>query len=623
MQPRRGRGVAPLGRISRQNRKENGACMNNRHYLLVFFILFFSLFTGHAATAFDSNQDGDVDGLDLLFFAGSFDSEQLANFAEVFGRNDFSVLPVDAEGWTNFETIIQTGYDDARVVFVSSSLGNDGNGKVYTISDLTFDSDGMFQPSGSVDAYATIAAGNANMRSGYPDILLLKREDEWVGERWATDSAGRAPSGRSSTERHIIASYGTGNRPQLYLNTGVGFDNDNSSYIVVSGLRFYADDWLESSRAIDVRGDSRDILFEDLKVDRHAGGIFQGGDLYNMVVRRCIFTEHEAHDGMFYAYKTTNMVFEENTFYKPYDDSYPDESRYGRIMYLNPGDGINLHGLDVKLRKNIYYSSERIGIDGRAGGIIDNNLLCRSDVRFGANGGSGGSFVSGSITNNVFTQTTDKMNMGSGLDVINAEDTVIQGNIFTDPGSQTREANAIIIMGDFSYDTFIARNINVIDNIVYGWASVSGDGRGIWFDRSLNNALINGVRNITIQDNDIQMVTGSTNTIFLASSVVPESSISGNRYFSTEPADSWFSPGGTYSGWLSATNETGSEIIEVSYPDPYRTIESYNVSLGGTSSTEAFMDEVLLQSRHNWRPEYTAAAFNNYIRAGFGKDSIE
>ena len=535
----------------------------------------------------------------------------------------FSVLPTTDSGWTDFEQILQTGYDDARVVFVSSSTGNDSTGKVYGISDITFDSNGMFQPIGLVDAFQTITEANINMRNGYPDIILLKRGDEWVGESWRTGSAGRAPAGRSSTERHIIASYGTGNRPQLHLNTDVGFDNDNKSYIIVSGLRFYADNWLNSSRAIDVRGDSQDILFEDIKVDRHAGGIFQGGDLVNMVVRRCIFTEHEAHDGMFYAYKTTNMLFEQNIFYKPYDDSYPDESRYGRIMYLNPGDGINLHGLDVILRKNIYYSSERIGIDARAGGIIEDNLICRSTIRFGANGGSGGSLVSGELLNNVFMQTTDKMNMGSGLDVINAENTVIDGNIFTDPGNQNGEADAIEIMGDSSYDTYVARNIKVSNNVVYGWANPAGDGRGIWINSNLNNGGLNDIRNITIRDNEIQMNSGSIDVIFIASSVVPKAMLSGNKYFSSDSTSSWFTPGGNFTSWLLSTKETDSETIEISYPDPSRTIESYHSSLGGIPSTEDFMDEVLLQSRQNWRPGFTAAAFNNYIREGFGKEPLD
>jgi hypothetical protein len=40
-------------------------------------------------------------------------------------------------------------------------------------------------------------------------------------------------------------------------------------------------------------------------------------------------------------------------------------------------------------------------------------------------------------------------------------------------------------------------------------------------------------------------------------------------------------------------------------------------SIGGTATYDAFIDEALLQSRLDWRSEYTAEAVNAYIREGF------
>ena len=53
------------------------------------------------------------------------------------------------------------------------------------------------------------------------------------------------------------------------------------------------------------------------------------------------------------------------------------------------------------------------------------------------------------------------------------------------------------------------------------------------------------------------------------------------------------------------------------YPAPNLTIESYVESLGKSPSLEGFIEEAKKQSKFNWRPAYTAAAVNNYIRAGF------
>ena len=44
---------------------------------------------------------------------------------------------------------------------------------------------------------------------------------------------------------------------------------------------------------------------------------------------------------------------------------------------------------------------------------------------------------------------------------------------------------------------------------------------------------------------------------------------------------------------------------------------SYNGTLGGEATFEAFAEEVRQQSKTNWRPAYTAQAVNAYIREGF------
>ena len=61
--------------------------------------------------------------------------------------------------------------------------------------------------------------------------------------------------------------------------------------------------------------------------------------------------------------------------------------------------------------------------------------------------------------------------------------------------------------------------------------------------------------------------------------------------------------------------------MEVAYPDPDRTVASYNETLGGPSSVEDFVAKALAQSRGNWDGRFTAQAFNAYIREGFGLPS--
>ena len=69
--------------------------------------------------------------------------------------------------------------------------------------------------------------------------------------------------------------------------------------------------------------------------------------------------------------------------------------------------------------------------------------------------------------------------------------------------------------------------------------------------------------------------------------------------------------------WLAATGETQATAAQVQFVDPERTIETYMQSLGEPASYEAFIEQAAAQSKLNWRDEYSAAAVNTYIRAGF------
>jgi hypothetical protein len=51
--------------------------------------------------------------------------------------------------------------------------------------------------------------------------------------------------------------------------------------------------------------------------------------------------------------------------------------------------------------------------------------------------------------------------------------------------------------------------------------------------------------------------------------------------------------------------------------DGNRTVESDMASLGEEATLEAFITEAKAQSRQNWRPAYTAAAVNDYVRQGY------
>jgi hypothetical protein len=70
--------------------------------------------------------------------------------------------------------------------------------------------------------------------------------------------------------------------------------------------------------------------------------------------------------------------------------------------------------------------------------------------------------------------------------------------------------------------------------------------------------------------------------------------------------------GHIFYGWGDEPNTVGD------FPDPERNLESYLTLIGETATLDSFLEEARTQSRGNWRPEFTAAVINNYVREGFG-----
>ena len=89
----------------------------------------------------------------------------------------------DEYGWTVLEPSA-----DSRIVYVSSSEGDDNN-------------DGLSEATPK----ETIAAGDALIRDGFPDHLLLKR-----GDVFENVTLGRCKSGRSLSEISQIIAFSTG-----------------------------------------------------------------------------------------------------------------------------------------------------------------------------------------------------------------------------------------------------------------------------------------------------------------------------------------------------------------------------------------------------------------------------
>ena len=87
---------------------------------------------------------------------------------------EFNLYPRETNGWDESGWSIITPSEDSRLIYVSSSLGDDETAEFYAPRDI----DDVEAP-GVIKPYQTIEAAMVNAREGYPDWVLLLKGDVW------------------------------------------------------------------------------------------------------------------------------------------------------------------------------------------------------------------------------------------------------------------------------------------------------------------------------------------------------------------------------------------------------------------------------------------------------------
>jgi hypothetical protein len=243
--------------------------------------------------------------------------------------------------------------------------------------------------------------------------------------------------------------------------------------------------------------------------------------------------------------------------------------------------------------------------------LIQNNLFAEGEIgiSMGGNGTSSYRFLDAIVRDNVFTDIGRTQPTGRGLswyiDIGDNDNTEIVGNL-------------LVNQPDFSNSSGIHlasnsnRNVSIHDNLSYGLRL-----RDIDVDNAGSFSAISIAQNTFVH-------TASKGCIIDHSGGFGESTYSGNSYLSDGPESSWFCVGGErvdLGGWVSSSNEDGAQTAALDPPEPTRNLDSYAEHLGIGSTIADFAAAARRQSRLRYRAELTANSANNYIRAGFGRES--
>jgi hypothetical protein len=506
--------------------------------------------------------------------------------------------PIGNDGWS-----VLTPSPDSRVIYVSNSTGNDNNSGLSESAPKK-----------------TLAAGFALLRNGYPDWLLLKSGDTWYESFPFWNRSGRSPA-----ERMVVKAYGSGPRPRLLTgsNTAVHMNPKTN----VQGVRnlVFADLHLNAhtnpgtaaATGFLFLNSVHNVLIENCYVENYrVNMIFQAFEgtirQSNLAVRRNVIVDalatNTAHAQGIYAQAVDGLLMEENVFdMNGWSPTVPTANVFRHNIYIQCNENGNAAGCtDVVTRGNITARASATGFMQRTGGVVEDNLVLQNPIgiQFGYNLGPP---VSGTVRNNVVLDSRDissTLPRGMGLNITHALGVEIFGNIVAHQRSGTNNVQAIGVDGTY-------RNLVIQDNIVFDWnAPGRWDGRSLGFFGTAQ-------ANIMVRDNHFQMPQGG-HMVGHYAPLGPAFTYIGNQYFSTNSGSSQFFSGMTYSQWIAQSGESESLWAPATYPASQRDIAAYMVSLGRPASLDAFMQQARQQARHNWRPEFTAASVNQWIRQGFG-----
>jgi len=509
-------------------------------------------------------------------------------------------------GYTRF-----TPSSDSRIIYVSSSGGNDANSGLSPSAPLR-----------------TIGAGYALLRQGFPDWLLLKRGDTFEGNVFWNQS------GRSPLQPAIFGSYGIAGaaRPTILSGDGAAWGKwvvssapRETNYVALVGIHFESNSFQNNTETLGIWwiGAGSNFLIEDCFVRGFSGNITLQDDANNITslrditVRRNIVVDAHARpgsghsQGMFVHY-LDGLLIEDNIFdHNGYKEGVTQPTWFNHNMYITS------YNDNVVVRNNVVTRASSHGIQLRSGGVVENNLFARDPLAIFV------AYRPTDVVDNVIIEGTDILSTpplarAHAIETVQSVDVHIERNVIANKlstSSYTGSAVSITYGNPNELVLPTTYRVAVGSNIVSNWCNNNRSGAAIDLDNPA------GFTAVTITGNLVQQNCSDGQIAYSRSATTDPAKVtfSDNIYYSTRDPNRWFGAAGfdfSYATWRTQYYPDNSQVTPIVFTDPNRNLASYNQSIGGTASFEAFMADAKAASRQNWS-KYSASTVNDYIRAGF------
>ena len=563
----------------------------------------------------------------------------------VFYLSFFILLPaltaaqINEDGWTTL-----TPTEGLKVIYVSSSEGDDTQAQVYRFSVDQLGNDPVYPPA-SPQAFRTVEAAVKQVEAGEAAWILLKASDVFYESLLPL-------SGKSATEPIVYSFYQTPDQALMIdavapplLKTGAqeGFSiccGDFANFWVV-GLSFYAHtrnpddrDYVSAAGKSGFRiyagegSTAKNILIEGCRFQFYESNAINGpGLLTDIVVRRNFFFDNYSEaghsQGLYGAglrgFTLEENIFDHNGWYKQSINSDNDKAEGQATWFNHDTYFAGVH--DVVFRENCFFRPSSIGTKwtanhGEASStnlVVDNNLYhdCEIGISMGGNESDPPyRFKNISITENVLgspgLSRQSNRTLGWGIDMNDWDEGVCRRNYLIHQRSEAIDnARGLLLEGE-------SRNVAIEENVLH---NLNGYGIVVAGDAA--------PQNVSIASNQISGdISGSKNFIRL-DMVTSEITLQANVYNGTGKVEQMFRVDGEslpYESWVATNLEANPSTDTLAYYQPERRLELYVEQVLGLPDMNAFYTELRQLSRLNWKDEYTAKAINRWIKEGFSTE---
>ena len=556
---------------------------------------------------------------------------------------DFNHYPKETSGWDATGWSVISPSTDSRLIYVSSSIGDDVTAEFYAPRDII----DVREP-GLIKPYRTIHAALEQAREGFPDWILLQ-----AGDNWVLSENLELKSGRSVKERFVFTSYGkTDQRPILKSSSAETLRIwPNTNFIAITNLSLYAHKrdpnsgdfagWGSVGESLGIRVySSEDTVMGSLLVENNKLNYFSkaitiggGGEVFDVIIRRNIilnsYSELNHSQGMYASQASVFLeenLFDHNGWYQPQVDG--SNSKVGGQANIFNHNTYFSGARHTKFLNNIFMRSSSIHnkwaatSDGGEDTIKSHDLWVEGNVyvggEIGISAGGNTDYNTGPrwrnvhIVNNVMLaigrDRPTNRSLGWYIDASDWSGGAICGNYLLHNDSPL--VTNLIGVKLAGHSEHVAISDNTIHGLLRGDERTSAG--AITIDGDPKAAILISGNNIQLHQSKLRTVVtaGLENLEFI-----------GNKYFSAGDPELWFQSEGddlNFEDWMLAANDTSSTVIRDSFMEPQRTFETYLTSIGLPESLDSFVEARAKQSKAGWSADLTANSFVSYIQDGYG-----